>query len=202
MRFLKFIPVIFLILCISSCTDHDVGKNTHSIFPIKPGNYWVYRISVTSADGVLSVFSYLDSVWIVNDTIIDNKKYWKEISTLRGNYYLRDSGNCVLRREATYEQIIYSTNMDTLVKDPPTYKINTNVNEVTKVPAGDFVTINFRTLVRKTGLGEGHSDLPSFNKDFFTDEQFISNSKTGIVKYVYYYLGGEVKHELVRYKLN
>jgi hypothetical protein len=203
MKIVKLFFVISLALLYYSCSDNEV-KPKGVTFPLKNGNYWIYRTTVTSADGVVSVFPYLDSVWVQGDTVINSIKYWKEIGTLRGTIYLRDSGDCVLMKELTYEQIIFSTNRkDTLMNTPPVCKIITDVNQSTKVPAGVFLTNNCRTLLRKDPSDTGHnSDFPSFSKDFDTSEQYLCSERVGLVKNIYYYLGGTVEYELVRYKLN
>lgn len=201
MNKLVFFILLSSILLVSCNHDIDYTSSPTIAFPLKSGNYWIYRTTITAADGVVNIFPYLDSVWIEKDTLINNKRYWKETGTLRGTIYLRDSGNCLLMKEYTYEQIIFSTSRDTLNKNLPIYKVMTNLNEVTKVPAGDYTTSNCRTLIRKDRSGQGHSDLPSFDAKFYTSEQYICSPKVGLVKYVSYYIGDKIEYELVRYKL-
>ena len=192
---------IVLLFFLYSCTQEEIVKS-NSNFPLKAGNYWIYRTTFTSADGVVQVFPYLDSVWIQKDTLINHKKYWKQIQSLSGTVYLRDSSDCLLMKKLTYEQIIFSTNRDTLLKTPPLYKLVTNVNEHTKVPAGEFITNDCRTLLRKGPLNTGFDAyFPSFGKDFYTAEHYLCSKNVGLVKNIYYYLGNTIEYELVRYKL-
>jgi hypothetical protein len=196
--------IIFYSIIISfSCSEDDERKEIrNTIFPIKPGNYWIYQIKGTSADGVVGMFPYLDSVYILKDTIINHSKYWIQTGTLSGTVYLRDSADCVILRQLTYEQIIYSTNRDTLLRDPPFYKLITDVNEVTEVPAGKFPTINCRSLLRKDPSNAGHdTEFPSFSKNFYTVEQYKCSADVGLVKLIYYYLGGTIEQDLVRYSV-
>ena len=189
-----------LICSLYSCTHEEVTRRSN--FPLKPGNYWIYKTTITSSDGAVSVFPYLDSVWIEKDTIIDNKHYWEQIGTLRGTIFLRDSSDCVLMKELTYEQIIFSSNLDTLAKNPPFYKLMTSLSETVETPAGKFKAANCRMLLRKDPANTGHDDeYPAFNSEFYTTEQYICSSRVGLIKYVYYYLGSTIEYELVRYSI-
>jgi hypothetical protein len=203
-KFTNFIWLTIPALIIFSCADNDeVQKTRQDIFPLKEGNYWIYKTIITSSDGVVSVFPYLDSVWIEGKIRMDDVEYWMQKGTLSGEKYLRDSADCVLIRQLDFEQIIYSTNRDTLTVRNPVYKIITDINATTLVPAGEFKTINCRTLLRKEPSNSGHgAEYPSFDNKFYTAEQYLSSENTGLVKNVYYYLGGTVEYELLRFKLN
>jgi hypothetical protein len=187
---------IFIVVLLS-CSDEELKKRD-SIFPLRPGNYWIYQTTITSSDDVVEIFPYLDSVWIEKDTIMDGYLYWVQQGSLSGKYFIRDSANCVILRQLMFERIIFSTNRDTLFSQPPVYQVITEVNKLTSVPAGKFRTINCRTLVRRN---TGHSDFPIYNENFYTAEQFICSRDIGVVKNVNYYLGGTIDVELVRYKL-
>lgn len=186
-----------------------MGCEQNGIEPKKPllpffaGSYWIYQTKMTSADDVVSIFPHLDSVWIEKDTVINNKVYWKQIGTLSGTYFLRDSADCVLRRQLSFEQIIYSTSRDTLLSYPPVYQVVTEFNEKIQVKAGNFRANTCRLLLRKGPETIHHAnDLPSYDDKFYSGEHFICSDEVGLLKDIYYYLGGTVEYELIRYQLN
>jgi hypothetical protein len=78
----------------------------------------------------------------------------------------------------------------------------TNVNTAIEVPAGRFKTSSCRTLVSREPDDTSHDDeYPLFGPNFYWVEQFMCSEKIGLVKQIYYYLGGKVEVELVRYKI-
>lgn len=187
--------------CILSCDETPARVGDNSIFPIREGNKWTYRIWITSDDGVVTLFPHLDSVTVVGDTILNGIRYWVQVGSLSGTVYLRDSSDCVLMRQLDYEQIIYSRNRDTLLLDPPIYKIITNINEITEVPAGKFRTSDCRTLLRIDEQNP-HDHFPLFGDKFYSVEHYICSEEVGLVKNIYYHLGGMVETELLTYQLN
>lgn len=70
---IKYLLLPLLVFFIVSCSsDDDSGNNTsaYDFFPMNDGNYWVYNVE--SED-----FSGRDSVYVANDTVINNKTYKK-----------------------------------------------------------------------------------------------------------------------------
>jgi len=165
-------------------------------------NYWVYQTTVTYYDGAVEVFPHLDSVWIeAETTIVNGKQSWVQRGTVGGMSTLRDSADYVFLRHGDLEQIIYSTNRDTLFHwSPISFTIMTDIDETVVVPAGELRSSNCITLIKKDP-SVSHSDLPSFDKNTYIWEQYICSPDVGLIKHVYYYLGGTVEIELVRYKV-
>ena len=196
---------LFLLLMaslIASCSDHDPAPKRGTNFPMEKENYWIYQTTIIEFDGTREIFPYLDSVWIEEETTqLRGNTYWIRQSKLDGASLVRDSVDCVLMDQSFFEQIVYSTNRDTLLKRPPAYQVMTHVGEKVTVPAGEFTSTNCMTLLRKDPSGPAHSDLPSFDKNFYIGEQYICSSEIGLIKHVYYYLGGTVEIELMRYKI-
>ena len=184
-----------------SCGDHDVKPKRGTLFPVEAGNYWVYKTTTILFDGSVQIFPYLDSVWVDDQTIdIRGNKYWILQSSLSNTAYLRDSADCAIMGSLSFQQIVYSTNRDTLVSRPPAYLVMTRVNDQVTVPAGEFTASNCMTLLKKNG--SVHSDYPSFDKKFSIGEQYICSEEIGLIKHVYYYLGSAIEIELVRYKIH
>jgi hypothetical protein len=198
----KIVGVVCAVFLIFSCSDEDDVKKENR-FGLSPGNYWIYRTRVIHPDESSQIFDHLDSVWIEGTTTINGREYYVQESTLNGTQYLRDSANCILLRESSLEQIIYSENFrDTLFREPPIVRIMTDVNKTIEVPAGKLRTSNCRTLLRREKNDGGHhSHFPVFSDDFYTAQQYICSEQIGIVKQVSYYIGNTIEYELVRYKL-
>ncbi len=204
MRFYPWTVLVLLCLYLFSCretTSEPVPKR-ESLFPLQPGAYWIYRKTVFFPNESFSVFAHLDSVWISQDTILDGKRYWVQRSTQNAPYFLRDSADCILRRNSyNYEHILYSENQrDTLLNDLPFYTLMTDNGVITRVAAGRFITRTCRSLLRIEEADNEQSDyFPLYTKPFHTTEFYISSTQVGLVKHVTYYLGNRIEYELIRY---
>ncbi len=203
MRFYQWTLLVLLSLYLFSCreTSGPIPKR-ESLFPLRPGTYWIYRKTVFYPDESFSVFGHLDSVWISRDTILDGKRYWVQRSTQNAPYFLRDSADCVLRRNAYgYQHILYSENeRDTLLNDWPFYTWMTENGATTQVAAGRFNTRSCRSLLRVAdATSEHHAHFPLYVNPFYTTELYVSSAQVGLVKHVLYHLGNRIEYELIRY---
>src|SRR5688572_30094958 len=127
----KFISIFCLTLIFWGCADNDDVRVRKNLLNLQLGKYWVYRTKIIHQDESFYYLSLLDSAWIERDTIINGITYMLQHSTRGGDYYFRDSADCVLMRQLSNEQIIYSENLrDTLLKNPPVYKVVTDVNKI------------------------------------------------------------------------
>lgn len=184
-------------LFILSCTE-DEQNRLHQT-PFKDGNYWIYQTKVTSASERVTIFQPTDSAWISGDTVINNKKYMVQMTTLNGSYNFRDSADCLILRYGNLEHIISSSNPDTLYRYPPYYLIMTSTNEKTSVPAGVFQTSVCSMLIRNSD--ETQNYFPRFNKNFVIYQQFYVSPDIGLIKRVDYYLGTKSEYELTRFRI-
>lgn len=67
-----------------ACTKEEDANTTPAIipeiknpyFPLKNGNYWVYQVISRNPDGTVLPNHWIDTLKVVGDSTIDNKKYW------------------------------------------------------------------------------------------------------------------------------
>ena len=166
MRKLFFLGL--MIVFFVSCEKNNSDSNNNTLeksdyFPLKTGNYWIYKHYDIDSTGNETERDRTDSMIISRDTIINNYKYY----ILEGTNYpfnggewgiidiLRDSGSYVVNVEG---MIKFSSDnfTDTLVSKSEvfnndtlytlTYKMEKLTNSAS-VPAGEFEVLNFKGTV-------------------------------------------------------
>lgn len=175
-------------------------------FPLKVGNYWLYRTITINPDGSKNFLNKLDSIWIEKDTLIGNKLYYVQKHSLFHNYsfLLSDSAGIIFSETPNYKRIVFSaTHHDTLVSAYPRFQIMADLNQAVSVPAGNFRTVSVKTIEKMTPASHaGHSGVPMHGNDFMVLEQLTYANQVGLVKRVTSFHGSVAEEVLVRYKVN
>jgi hypothetical protein len=213
MRKLFFLGLILTLL--ASCDKDDSNSiidpvETKDYFPLKIGNYWIYKHYDIDSIGNVTERNRTDSVIISRDSIINSNQYF----ILEGTNYpfnskwgivdiLRDSSGYLVNEKG---KIKFSVDnfTDTLVSKVElhegdtiyslTFRMEKLTNPIT-VPAGEFEVLNFKGTV-KTPL-----QIPGTKNPRYMNNLFAEN--VGKVLETYFYLGGPLISEkrLVRYKV-
>jgi len=204
-----------VIILLASCKKDDssvqnIPVEKNSYFPLKIGNYWIYKHYDIDQLGNETEMDRTDSVLITRDTIIDSKQYF----VLEGKDYpynknwgildcLRDSSGYIVNEKG---QIKFSSGnfSDTLASKVDvmngdtlyalTYKMERVTNLVT-VPAGEFDVLNFKGTVTTPQQYRG-IDNPRFIDNLYAEN-------VGKVLQTYFYLLEPIIHEkrLVNYNI-
>jgi len=159
-KLILFISFMALVSLFTSCkkdkeNTEQVTPTVTDSYPLKAGNYWVYKQTTYDAAGnVLNASIVNDTVLVLNDTIINNKTYHiVKDSHFAGNssslfFYLRDSADCIVNE---YGNISFSIKMPGLIctqlstPDSLTYTnfyCNSSSVNVT-VPGGTFNCVEY-----------------------------------------------------------
>lgn len=157
-----FIFSIILIAFVSCKKDAKIVEELTPIvkqtassnyFKLAVGNYWIYQRFKVDTDGVSTPLNYYDSCYVVKDTNINNKTFYK---LYRPNSYgspyivTRDSSTCLINQWGgvfsltNYNNIYYtgySTNGSTDTIAKAEFKV-TNKDSLVSTPAGIFITTN------------------------------------------------------------
>jgi hypothetical protein len=155
-----FLPILLLIVILSSCKKDDSGNQTPTTYPdfgqLKPGNYWVYqqfRIDTLGNETALNVF---DSCYVEKDTLINGNIYHKVFrpSIFPGNdigywrdslhYIVTSSGKVVFSSQdfaSVFDLHYITANTDTIAK--VITKMD-DKNLMVSTPIGNFITSNYK----------------------------------------------------------
>jgi len=201
---MKIFKIAILIFITVSCKKEaalKVDQNDFSrAYPLKIGNYWIYRSTTFYKNGFIQPFESTDSVWIDRDTIINRRLYWIRVSSMFGSQLITDSTGVILLKHNNEHIPIFSkrTYSDTLLKRPPFFRIMTDPNKEVTVVAGTFRTINCKTIMQMDEDGKMH-DFPIHNLNFHTHEQTFFANDVGMVSRVTYFLGNRTEEDLQKY---
>jgi len=167
----------------STSTTSTKSVSILDYFPLKQGNYWVYKQSICDSSGnTISSNWKNDSMVVKNDTVINNLTYHTiveynfYVNSHPTYYYYRDSANCIVNNlgeivlsfdTGIYYKKIYSP--DTALFINYSY-----INQLTSVivPLGTYNCVDFR--------GEFFRKMDNYNVSYFTHKYCSKN--IGIVK--------------------
>jgi hypothetical protein len=203
------IIIFFLISCrkddTQPVTTNPNQETVSDYFPLKEGNYWVYKRTLVDSSGTILLNTYdNDSIIVKNDTLINNKIYHQIFeysfsnSTFAYIYFYRDSANFIVNQNGT---IILSIKPGfvykrPLIADTSLYINYYFVNQTTNITltSGIFNCVDFK--------GEFYS-----KSDNFTTAKLIHNyyyKNIGSIKSMNRFAAGYdiYQLELLRYKLN
>jgi hypothetical protein len=139
----------------TSTTPVTTQESVLDYFPLKDGNYWVYKQSQFDSSGNALPHIYTnDSIVVKNDTLINNMTYHKVVEyNFLGladpdNDYLRDSANFIVNDKGV---IIFSVNpgfvrMQLLSSDTIAYINYSFIAQTTNitVPLGAYSCVDFK----------------------------------------------------------
>lgn len=204
----RIILFLSLSVCFISCNkpgdpvpewDKDDYSNG---YPLRVGNYWIYRSTTYFSSGFVQVFPHTDSAWIEKDTVVGGKIYYLLKSTNRSPALVRDSGGYVLEKYFESPVPVFSryNHEDTLLKAYPYYRIMTDIGDEVTVPAGTFKTINCKTLMKldPNDPGGAHG-FPMHDLNFHLHDERIYANNVGRVKFVTFYVGNRNEENLEKY---
>jgi hypothetical protein len=129
---------------------------------LKVGNYWIYqRFMVYPKTGVESKVNGQDSCYVMKDTLISNKLFYKlrkfDFPFNKVNYlFLRDSSHCIVNEKG---KVLFSSQDFTSIfddqyliehdtKEDTVYHLTSKMDDkdlIATCPAGTFVTSNMKT---------------------------------------------------------
>ena len=154
----------FALLTMWSCENfNDSSVKLQNYMPMTVGNYWIYQHYRIDSTGLETKLSFVDSVAIIGDTTINNKKYYVRNTNgiLMQNddfTFTRDSAGYLVNNLG---KKLFSTNnfTDTLRKityfdNVANLLIYTSSNKMEKhdglisVPAGNFEVLNSKMTVK------------------------------------------------------
>jgi hypothetical protein len=191
------ISLFFFISCKkdkSSTTAPATQASTPSVsdyFPLKTGNYWVYKTTECDSNGNIIAGTYKnDSVIIKNDTLINSKTYHTVVEYNFMNcptpsmQYYTDSADCVV---TNYGKIVFSIkNTSGVIYTQMVYAdssvyinyfcIKTPVS--ISVPSGTYSCVDFE--------GALYEKSNNFDKAYLTHHYYSEN--IGLVKRTAFYL--------------
>jgi hypothetical protein len=219
-------PCVLILLVMASCrkdsrSSISLTDGPHrafhldypDYFPLKAGNYWIYRQFTIDQDGGLTEGNRIDSCYIEKDTVIRGNTYFilrsphlflmqTERPALRDSLHYRI--DC--RGRIYYSSVDFSTvfGRDTVVDlstNDTLFFADTRMHHkdsVVTTPAGTFTTINFRETYTV------HPDffIPGSSNPKFSHNIYAKN--TGLVYQSFPFSSSEMKmgRRLIRYKLN
>jgi hypothetical protein len=216
----QFILGIFLV-AFCACENLDLSQKIPNYTPMTVGNYWIYQHYRIDSLGVETKLSLFDSVAIIGDTTINNKKYivsYVNDALMQGSYHLsftRDSAGYLV--DEVGNKLFTANNFtDTLKKFTYFYngiKIYNSSAKMEKheglitVPAGNFEVLNvketIKILARHNDKGEWESlntiEYPViYNNTYYTPN-------IGKILDTYQYLSdynrNQYEKRLIRYKI-
>jgi hypothetical protein len=205
-KLIYFAILLFLFSCQKEKKEDD---NSNSYLPLSVGNYWIYDIYQVDPDGNETNTNNIDSLVILNDTVINGIKYfvfrnygvW--YSSGLNTKFLRDSSGYVVDETGR----IHLSNTDFVNEldsydigpdDQPflhaSFKVEEN-NEPLTVPAGTFHTIDYKgTFEAVYFKNTDRVSYPRNSHNYYSKE-------IGLVKKTFFYLNNPTYFEerLVRY---
>lgn len=141
-------------------TKSSTSVSILDYYPLKQGNYWVFKLSNADTSGnITSVYPLHDSIVVENDTIINSNTYHivTEYNFVGGGNainYIRDSANCIVNN---LREILLSLDTGVFYKKiyPPDTMLYIDFSFISQltlisVPLGTFSCVDFRgKLLRK-----------------------------------------------------
>jgi hypothetical protein len=198
------ISIIFLMSCHKENSTSTTSTTTSVLdyFPLKTGNYWVYKpFQVDTSGNIVPLNWKNDSIVVNNDTVINNNSYhtiteYNYLGSTNSNiYYYRDSANCIVDN---FGDIIFSINSGVIYKkyfDPDTIAFNnsTYINTTTSitVPLGTYSCVDFK--------GDVFRKIDNYNKAYLIHKYCYIG--IGIVKHTELFITSleQIQLELVKY---
>ncbi|NVN94550.1 MAG: hypothetical protein HXX18_04605 [Bacteroidetes bacterium] len=201
------IGIIFFTSCrkensISTPPPVTTNESVLDYFPLKAGNYWVYKQSEIDSSGNNIITTYPnDSIVVKNDTLINNLTYHtvSEYNFLGMSYprnqYLRDSGNFIVNEKG---EIIFSINSgfihtQLLSSDTIAYVNYSFINQTSNitVPLGVYSCVDFR--------GEIYRKMDNYNRAYLSHNYY--NKGIGSVRKIERYIIslGQIDLQLISY---
>lgn len=197
----KIVIGIIISLIIISCDSSTIPSDNLQIFPLKEGNIWIYQnYSVYNNDSLIK--TYLDTTWIMTDTIVNNYKFYYVNKTgfLYDLGYYHDSlfANVDPRNENSKPSPIYAvpcTAGDVYFSDFGKCRI-INTDTLISIKSGTFrcIKYEFSALVQNgQGFKNYHYCCPGIG---LVKMESFYNSYSNLDKYV---KGHEM--ELINFKV-
>lgn len=214
MRNVLLMAVVALTL-LSACKKDEPSVDLDPVYPdyacLKTGNYWIYERFRVDTLGEATSLHKFDSCYVAKDTLINGETYAKLLSPHPHkpkeilSYYLRDSLHYIVDHTGAIKfssedfSTIFFTRYHLLPEGDTMYSARAKMEEInhhTNVPAGEFITMNYKTTY-------------TYNPEFIIYTKKISNMKYAngvglVVETLPMYASMSTKDErwLVRYHVN
>ena len=171
--------VIFAGAVLVSCKKEESIINQTSqketvtdFFPMTSGSFWVYKEYASDSTMVFSETGLIDSVSVINDTLINGFSYTLFNSSLWGKKYCRDSNGVIVYSNG--EKLLSLNTGSQYIEDRyleagnPLYYLTTrlsNTDSVFTVPAGSFLSKYLVGTVLYTQESKKRSYIMAFSKN-------------------------------------
>jgi hypothetical protein len=126
-----------------------------TFYPLKVGNYWIYQQFTFDAQGFETKFDTFDSVYILSDTLLRGRKFFKMFRPIYGQpsvklladsglFLIDNMGRIISSRENTNTLLSTEYHLDFVSTDTlfRTELRMTDFDAIVTVPAGTFKTSN------------------------------------------------------------
>ena len=152
-----------------SCSDDDISneipedavpeKTTFEFANLEVGNYWIYDVFLVTEEGEETQTAEADSVFIVGDTIIGDKRLLIHSGydyLVPGNFMIFDSANTIFtypRREVLFtldESVVVEKDEEEFNGAASAVFGLESTPSTVSVPAGDFECLNYQGFLTST----------------------------------------------------
>ncbi|MBS2099826.1 hypothetical protein [Carboxylicivirga linearis] len=211
-KLILMFTLLIIALCSCEKDDHSVNNLKSDYIPMAVGNYWIYETYNTNTLGEERKQSYVDSVVIVKDTLVNGDIFYKyeyfkihnQQSTLERTLYYRDSCKYLidiqgrkLFSENNFNDTLryhnYVGEVDTIYTS--SYKMEA-FNDIVDIPAGTFSDVlNFKGTVY---CNPRYTEIPNPR---YTHNYYARNVGLIFESYSYVFSGERLEKKLVRYEL-
>ncbi len=207
-----YLLLLMTIVLFSSCEKNDSKpENENGYAMLKTGNYWIYSLTKIDSLGAETITENYDSAYISGEIVIRGHKYFKMQhlywSLITSSEWFRDSsdylvnsiGDIVFSSKNFNDTLHKSFNIEIGLNGIDTtctcYYMMTDKDLLTTVPAGNFLTLNYKgTYVVNERYIDYNSPLTS---------NFYYAKGVGLVCVKDDYMdGSQMLIKLVRYKVN
>lgn len=220
-QFLFYNIAIAMLLSFNSCkTENELVIMMQEVYlPMSVGNYWIYQHYIIDSLGNESLYNIYDSVYIVKDSIINNKRYYEFDNSIYFNKFkglYSDSSGYIVK--STGEILFSATNFTDTIHCDYFYNheyrqnrllfavLKTKMNPVKQIvntPSNNYNTLmlnGFLSFYYYDNLGRVTDTLNTFQNTYFAPN-------VGMVKDTYrYYLETKrdkikIERRLLRFKI-
>ena len=204
------LTIILVGILFSACRENDpqptpqLASAKDYFFPLKVGNYWVYRTEAETGDyPSYAIDTSYDTLRVISDTVINSITYYQLIGSLTTltNFYGDSAGYIVYREGILFELDTVpnailrqdTTDAGLFYREYKTGSIDTTIT----VPVGSFSCIETE-LNANYLLGNPPTPNPNPRPAFWYYTENI-----GLVKSITWYVNasGKITSELVDYQL-
>lgn len=170
MRNVMLMAIVALAL-FSACEKDEQNVEPETVYPdyacLKVGNYWIYEHFTVDTLGEATPLNKFDSCYVVKDTVINGETYAKMFRPYpyqmapdipnQSLFYLRDSLHYIVDHKGIIKfssedfLTVFQTHYNLLNSGDTLYTAAAkmdDINQRTIVPAGEYSTMNYKTIYK------------------------------------------------------